>query len=489
MSLQQPCDTLRVLHLPPYLSDEKRNELFKKFGAECTKTIRKSDTYTTTFVKFPSTELATKAFLQLHQLEIKGQYLSVEFAKKSFVRDTDDNVLFKSEPLNVNEKDDNANTKNFQAFIDKLNTWTSNYNFSQPPPPNISYKYPLPTRNILLRISIQLLREPAFYTQVLHLMNKMNLPPPFEELEAEFPSLKEVYNMEKYKDIFGNINAENDDSLLTDNYYMMENDDDEDDEMEVKGDGNNDEDEEESEMESDNEETNKLQEFIPVKRKLPEGKRKIKIPKFVNPTVHPKPITTKQKIIRPEDVFERIPIEEIKKKTVIKTDSLLIDKIVNTDTNDQSHEPSESGFGIINPVIKTDDGNDEKTKEGEKSKEFITSEELASNRISANDQRLFSEFKNYHPGKPSCRLYIKNLAKEVNEDDLHYIYRKYIIPNLENSELEYNINLMRGGRMKGQAFVTFQNIEQAQLALNETNGYKLKSKYMVVQFSNATNKK
>lgn len=35
-------------------------------------------------------------------------------------------------------------------------------------------------------------------------MNKMNLPPPFEELEAEFPMLKEVYNVEKYKDIFGN---------------------------------------------------------------------------------------------------------------------------------------------------------------------------------------------------------------------------------------------------------------------------------------------
>lgn len=34
-------------------------------------------------------------------------------------------------------------------------------------------------------------------------MNRMNLPPPFEELEAEFPALKEVYDMEKYKDIFG----------------------------------------------------------------------------------------------------------------------------------------------------------------------------------------------------------------------------------------------------------------------------------------------
>jgi hypothetical protein len=35
-------------------------------------------------------------------------------------------------------------------------------------------------------------------------MNKMNLPPPFEELDEEFPMLKEVYDMEKYKDIFGN---------------------------------------------------------------------------------------------------------------------------------------------------------------------------------------------------------------------------------------------------------------------------------------------
>lgn len=34
-------------------------------------------------------------------------------------------------------------------------------------------------------------------------MNKMNLPPPFEELEEEFPMLREIYNIEKYRDIFG----------------------------------------------------------------------------------------------------------------------------------------------------------------------------------------------------------------------------------------------------------------------------------------------
>lgn len=33
-------------------------------------------------------------------------------------------------------------------------------------------------------------------------MNRMNLPPPFEELEAEFPLLKDMYNVEKYKNIF-----------------------------------------------------------------------------------------------------------------------------------------------------------------------------------------------------------------------------------------------------------------------------------------------
>jgi hypothetical protein len=34
-------------------------------------------------------------------------------------------------------------------------------------------------------------------------MNKMNLPPPFEEFEEEFPYIKEAYDIEKYKDIFG----------------------------------------------------------------------------------------------------------------------------------------------------------------------------------------------------------------------------------------------------------------------------------------------
>jgi len=42
---------------------------------------------------------------------------------------------------------------------------------------------------------------------------------------------------------------------------------------------------------------------------------------------------------------------------------------------------------------------------------------------------------------------------------------------------------MQEGRMKGQAFITLQNDVQAKMALEETNGYILKDKPMVVQFA------
>jgi U11/U12 small nuclear ribonucleoprotein SNRNP65 len=45
---------------------------------------------------------------------------------------------------------------------------------------------------------------------------------------------------------------------------------------------------------------------------------------------------------------------------------------------------------------------------------------------------------------------------------------------------------MQEGRMKGQAFITLPNVAQAQLALDETNGYILKDKPMVVQFAKVT---
>ncbi|KAH9085311.1 hypothetical protein Ae201684P_005021 [Aphanomyces euteiches] len=48
-----------------------------------------------------------------------------------------------------------------------------------PPSPLLEYKYPKASHDTIVNVANALLALPKFYTQVLHLMNKMNLPPPF----------------------------------------------------------------------------------------------------------------------------------------------------------------------------------------------------------------------------------------------------------------------------------------------------------------------
>lgn len=459
--IAQASDTLRILHLPPELSDERRNELFKKYGATKTRTLRFSKKYTITFAKFQSQEIATQALLRLHQLNVKGQYLTVEFAKKSMSIEKTENNVDNDKLTKEESKKESTNRSNFQTFLQKLNSWTMNQVFTQPPPPNIQYKYSAPTKGTLIRIAIQLLKEPVFYTQVLHLMNRMNLPPPFEELEAEFPALKEAYDIEKYNDIF-----------IKESLYTKENEDIFNEEIE----------EEESEIESNEEDNAKPMEIIPVKRKRPQDKKRLKIPKFINPNKQITSLNSTQKVVKPADMFEPVQRGETKN---LKIELKMVDKLINAsnkEENTDSNNAADGGFGLMFPLSKPLDlaENSENTKGVEQ--EVITSNQLANNRISANDQRLLPVFKNYHPGKPSNRLYIKNLTKQVEEKDLHFIYRKYIVPELK-TEFEYDVRLMQEGRMKGQAFITLQNVEQAQLALNETNGFILKDKPMVVQFA------
>lgn len=47
---------------------------------------------------------------------------------------------------------------------------------------------------------------------------------------------------------------------------------------------------------------------------------------------------------------------------------------------------------------------------------------------------------------------------------------------------QLDVKLMKGGRMKGQAFVRMRNVDTARRALDEVCGYVLKGKPIVVQF-------
>lgn len=141
-----------------------------------------------------------------------------------------------------------------------------------------------------------------------------------------------------------------------------------------------------------------------------------------------------QRVLKPEDMFESVQRGETKN---LKIELKTLDKSLEaTSTNQDSSVTVDGGFGLIFPVNKTEDAKDsEESAETPKNK-FITSEELAANKISANDQRVLPVFKNYHPGKPSNRLYIKNLAKQVEMKDLHYIYQRYVITGLKDAENE-----------------------------------------------------
>lgn len=192
--------------------------------------------------------------------------------------------------------------------------------------------------------------------------------------------------------------------------------------------------EEESELESDGEDNARPLEVIPVKRKRPQSTKRLKIPKFVNPAKNIVTASSSQKVLKPEDMFESVQRGEVKN---LKIELKTLDKSLEASANQESIVTVDGGFGLIFPTNKAtenikDSGEDTETQKNK----FITSEELAANKISSNDQRLLPVFKNYHPGKPSNRLYIKNLAKQVEMKDLHYIYQRYVITGLKDAENE-----------------------------------------------------
>uniref|UniRef100_A0A8D8PZ18 RNA-binding region-containing protein 3 n=1 Tax=Cacopsylla melanoneura TaxID=428564 RepID=A0A8D8PZ18_9HEMI len=147
---------------------------------------------------------------------------------------------------------------------------------------------------------------------------------------------------------------------------------------------------------------------------------------------------------------------------------------------ESSSVPSKTG--LETKACQDDDGESGADEES-RTTCVISKQQLDENRLGERDRSFVKAFNNYSPGTPSCRLYVKNLAKQVTQTELEYIYRRYYLPDYNEQGTMFDIRLMQEGRMKGQAFVTLQTIQQAKQALEETNGYIIKDKPMVVQFA------
>jgi len=449
--------TLLVKHFPADFSNDDKVDFMKYFGASEVKCISSKNLKgNLTFALFPTKPAADAALKKLHQSKVLDQLLSVEYARGS---DLTRNIVL--EPSRKGDETDErtAQRKLLENFILRLNSWTNHLDINHPPPSHLKYSYPPPSPEVLVNISHALATHSKFYTQVLHLMNKMNLPCPFTE--TEYPLKSELIN-----DAFFKLASRSNEGVIQDKKLSSE---------------------EESEFESDGE-VCAHKEIIPIKRKLNQGKNKIKRPKLLKPI---QKVERDKPVIKPEEVFESAVKDHQPKKIAMKLTGELLTLQEGEKPNIEA-ETSVGGFEILEAPVKESQETDEKEEEKEVTDDttnFISSEELAANRISQRDQRILPVFKNYQEGVPSCRLYLKNLAKTVTIADLNFIYRRYFIKKEEEQGVMFDIRLMQEGRMKGQAFITLQSIEQAQLALKETNGYILKDKPMVVQYARSSKPK
>jgi len=190
----------------------------------------------------------------------------------------------------------------------------------------------------------------------------------------------------------------------------------------------------------------------------------------------------RQGIVPTPEIDKTVDIEKKKKQTIelILPHTLKRHQVYGTTTDITMHgfgrlEPTQSTISHVNIL-------NQEEKQLPPPLPLISLEKLAKNRLSEDQLRLIDNgrlYRNYERGQPSQRLYIKNLdTKHVDERILHSIYDRY-----KQNSFEIDIRLMCEGKMKGQAFVTFPNEEMALNALNDTNGFILHEKPMIVQFA------
>ncbi|XP_010015583.1 PREDICTED: RNA-binding protein 41, partial [Nestor notabilis] len=109
--------------------------------------------------------------------------------------------------------------------------------------------------------------------------------------------------------------------------------------------------------------------------------------------------------------------------------------------------------------------------------EFVPEEEICKNRLSEEELRSIPRFSSYHPGDPSKVLYLKNLGPRVTMKDLVSLFARF--QKEDSPPIQFRL---LSGRMRGQAFITFPDVQSAQDAMHLVNGYKLQGKPLVIEF-------
>ncbi|XP_074858424.1 RNA-binding region-containing protein 3 [Carettochelys insculpta] len=476
---------LLVRHLPTDLTAAEKEDLLRHFGAVSVRVLSDQGRLKhTAFATFPNENSAVKALSRLHQLRLLGHTLVVEFAKEQ------DSVNVLSQP-SLSEKNKRSEEpveeerERKEPSCPKIeNGIAPSHGLTFPINSCLKYLYPPPSSAILANIANALASVPKFYVQVLHLMNKMNLPPPFGPVTTRPPMYEEYLPMPVPPPPIPPLPPE--EPPLPEE---------EEDQLSSR---------EESEYESADEEEKermtKLMELATIQPKRPINtkprgvRKKQKIKDLLNvPTSAPQ--SNLHPILSPSDVFEQPQSVGYKKiKFQISADiPAVLQKSLERDQNNDLYattvEITNAGFGKIFPAPSSNDKEESEDDDDEIPSEFVSRRELEKGRLSRGEMEKLSIFKNYEPGDPNCRIYVKNLSKQVQEKDLKFIFGRYVDFHSETERIMFDIRLMKEGRMKGQAFIGLPNEKSATKALKEVNGYVLFEKPMVVQFARSARPK
>ncbi|XP_037682437.1 RNA-binding region-containing protein 3 isoform X2 [Choloepus didactylus] len=468
--------TLLVRHLPSELTAEEKEDLLKYFGAQSVRVLSdKGRLKHTAFATFPNEKAAIKALTRLHQLKLLGHTLVVEFAKEQDRVHSPSTSSGNEKKKRSDDPVEDDKEKKDLGCLTIENGIAPNHGLTFPLNSCLKYMYPPPSSTILANIVNALASVPKFYVQVLHLMNKMNLPTPFGPITARPPMYEDYIPVHAPLPPVSPQPPE--EPPLPD----------EDEEFSSK------ESEYESSDDEDRQRMTKLMELANLQPKRPKTikqhhvrkKRKIKDmfntpSSALNSNVHP--------VLLPSDVFDQ-PQPVGNKKIEFHISTNMPAAFKKDLEEEQNCDKQNCGFGKIFPAPNLSTTEEIKEDADEMPSECISRRELEKGRISREEMESLSVFRSYEPGEPNCRIYVKNLAKHVQEKDLKFIFGRYVDFSSETQRIMFDIRLMKEGRMKGQAFIGLPNEKAAAKALKEANGYVLFGKPMVVQFARSARPK
>ncbi|KAI9101076.1 hypothetical protein DFS34DRAFT_455744 [Phlyctochytrium arcticum] len=396
---------LVVRKVPKALSSDvsELQSFFKRYGP--TKILRrgKSTKTRTILFKYPSQDEAARAYQRISRLTILGSKLVVEYATNKLQSTTSAVVQDDHEPP-------------IAAGLGIV--WG--------PPPTLLYKYPPATPEILDCIRAALESNVQLYTQVMYLMNKMNLPCPVPVDAGRRPGSRKRKHAKVDQETSETRNTANDSD--------------------------------ESEWDSEKEQIVHKKCSKKQRTDLPEAHGGGSVSKAED--IHQTESAVHEPSIAnvPKSLINALDSTKQSKKG-LTPDQTLPDfsssQMVSTDTilnnmNLPSKTPSDTTHAPSSQTINDD------------TVEFPAL---------ANRPRLSIAAKT---------IYIKNLhPKKTTVEDLHRLFDVF---DSSGKDMCPSIRLMSEGRMRGQAFVTYENEADAKRALNSAIGVILHDKAMVVQY-------